>query len=252
MSTSPVVKTVGAPTTLFDFNVRALDGSIVSLSEYRDKKVILVVNTSSEAWSADTYWKELQETYDRYKDKNFEILAFPSGQLQNGEKIVDAEMPAWLRLKGITFPVFARVDVNGASADPMFDWIKSSAHGFITDSIKLNFTKFLVVDGIPMKRYAPDEPVGAEIVKMLQRAETKESSEGRTEGGAAGSSLSEKSTEPRERVRESDLDREGDRELQRQRELEREREQRKGAMAGESQLSSDPSLPTYSSTNRPT
>lgn len=128
---------------LYDFKVKDAAGNEVSLGEYKGK-VLLIVNTATECGFTPQY-KELQELYLKYKDKGFEILDFPCNQF-GGQAPGDEEyIKSFCELKyKTTFRLFAKVDVNGPQADPLFVYLKSQTRGFLTNDIKWNFTKFLV------------------------------------------------------------------------------------------------------------
>jgi len=150
---------------LYSFTVYDLEGNTVRLDKYRGKAV-LVVNIATQALMADKNMDQLQEIYDKYRDR-VAILAFPSNQF-GGEPGSNAEIKQYLKLKNITFEVFGKIDVNGDKADPLFVWLKSQEHGFISDDLKWNFTKFLVdPQGRPVNRYAPESPF--DITKDIEK-----------------------------------------------------------------------------------
>ena len=115
----------------------------------------------------------LQQLYDRYADRGLEILAFPSNQFGGQEPGSDDEIAQFCSVNfGLSFPVMAKVDVNGAHADPLFDWLKAEAPGLMgTKAIKWNFTKFLLDrEGQVVRRYGPtDKPesIAADIEALL-------------------------------------------------------------------------------------
>ena len=156
--------------TIYDFSVKARDGKEVSLKDYQGK-VLLVVNTATGCGFTPQY-KGLQELYNKYKDKGFEILDFPCNQFANQAPGNDDEIHTFCTGRfGITFPQFAKIDVNGKNEDPLYKYLKSQKGGLCTSKIKWNFTKFLVAkDGTVLKRFAPTdtpEKIDAYIAKAL-------------------------------------------------------------------------------------
>jgi glutathione peroxidase len=139
-----------------DLEVRAADGGAVSLDTWRGK-VLLIVNTASKCGFTPQY-QGLEELYRRYKDRGFAVLAFPCNQFGAQEPGDAAEIANFCSTTyDVTFPVFAKVDVNGADASPLFEHLKKEAPGLLgSRAIKWNFTKFLVDrTGRVVKRYAP-------------------------------------------------------------------------------------------------
>lgn len=145
---------------LFSFEVKAKDGKPVSLSQYQGK-VVLIVNVASQCGFTPQY-AGLEELYKKYKDRGLVILGFPSNQFGAQEPGSNEEIQEFCQLNfGVTFPVMAKIDVNGKDADPVYQWLKQEAPGVLgTEFIKWNFTKFLIgKNGKVLKRYAPrDEP----------------------------------------------------------------------------------------------
>ncbi len=141
--------------TIFDFSVERNDGSSVNLAQYKGN-VLLIVNTASKCGFTPQY-KGLQALYEKYKDKGFVVLGFPCDQFAHQEPGTDAEIAQFCEVNyGVTFPLMKKIEVNGAGAHPLFVWLRNKAHGIIGDSIKWNFTKFLVSrDGQHVKRFAP-------------------------------------------------------------------------------------------------
>lgn len=142
--------------TLSSFTVRAANGKEVSLADYRGQ-VVLAVNVASRCGFTPQY-TELQELYLKYKDKGLVILGFPCNQFGAQEPGSDQEIQEFCSLNfNVTFPVMAKVDVNGAGTAPLFKWLKTSAPGLIgIEAIKWNFTKFLIGrNGKVIHRYAP-------------------------------------------------------------------------------------------------
>lgn len=153
--------------TLFDFSAERLDGTTQALSDYRGK-VVLVVNVASKCGLTPQY-EGLEKLYAAHKDQGLVILGFPCNQFAGQEPGSNAEIAEFCSLNyGVSFPMFARIDVNGPSAHPLFQWLKNSAPGLLgSEAIKWNFTKFLIDrDGVVRERFAPtDEP--AEIAPAV-------------------------------------------------------------------------------------
>lgn len=141
---------------LHHFTVKDAQGKPVDLSQYKGKTV-LVVNTASQCGFTPQY-QELEALYQTYKDRDFEILAFPCNQFGGQEPGSDQDIQQFCELNyGVSFPVLAKVLVNGPEAEPVFEFLKNQARGLLkTRAIKWNFTKFLVNGkGEVVKRYAP-------------------------------------------------------------------------------------------------
>jgi len=149
---------------IYDFSARLGTGEERRLADYRGK-VLLVVNVASKCGFTPQY-RGLQGLYEQFEPRGFEILAFPCDQFGHQEPGDDAEIKKFCSLNyGVSFPMFAKIKVNGPNAQPLFDYLKESHPGILgTEAIKWNFTKFLVGrDGEPIKRYAPaDKPESIE------------------------------------------------------------------------------------------
>ncbi len=154
-----------------DFVVTAADGSAAALDAYAGQ-VLLIVNTASKCGFTPQY-EGLEALHRRFADRGFEVLAFPCNQFGAQEPGDAAEIANFCSLTyDVTFPVFARIDVNGAGADPLFARLKSEAPGLLgSKAIKWNFTKFLIGrDGRVVHRYAPTtkpEQIVADIEALL-------------------------------------------------------------------------------------
>jgi glutathione peroxidase len=144
--------------SLYDIAVTGIDGSTRSMAEFRGQ-ALLVVNVASNCGFTPQY-AGLQALYEANKDKGFAVLGFPCDQFGHQEPGTEPEIQSFCDLNyGVTFPLFAKVDVNGANAHPLFAFLKSARPGLLgTEAIKWNFTKFLVgKDGTVLKRYAPTD-----------------------------------------------------------------------------------------------
>lgn len=158
-------------TGIYDFSARDIDGNERSLAEWQGK-VLLVVNVASKCGFTPQY-KGLEALQRQFHDRGFEVLGFPCDQFGHQEPGDEAEIRQFCSLTyDVTFPLFAKVDVNGEGAHPLFRWLKSSKKGFLgTEGIKWNFTKFLVDrHGEVVERYAPTdtpEKIGKELERYL-------------------------------------------------------------------------------------
>jgi glutathione peroxidase len=155
----------------FDFKAEDISGAAVDLSKYRGQ-VLLIVNTASKCGFTPQY-KGLEKVYEQFKDKGAVVLGFPCNQFGGQEPEGEAEIGAFCEKNfGVTFPLFAKVEVNGGAAHPLFQHLKKAAPGLLgTEAIKWNFTKFLIKkDGSVYKRYAPStapEELVGDIEKLL-------------------------------------------------------------------------------------
>ncbi|MEI6526657.1 MAG: glutathione peroxidase, partial [Planctomycetota bacterium] len=139
----------------FGLSAKQMDGSTLPIESLRGR-VVLVVNVASRCGFTPQY-KQLQELHDRYGDKGLTILAFPCNQFGGQEPGSDSEVLQFCSTNyGVTFPVMSKVQVNGAEADPIYDFLKKQSPGVLgSESIKWNFTKFLVDPlGNVITRYA--------------------------------------------------------------------------------------------------
>jgi glutathione peroxidase len=143
---------------IHDIAAQRIDGAERDLGEYRGK-VLLIVNVASRCGFTPQY-TGLEALYRSYKQRGFEVLGFPCNQFGSQEPGSEAEIGAFCSTNyDVTFPMFAKVDVNGAGAHPLYQYLKSEKPGVLgTEAIKWNFTKFLVNrQGDVVKRYAPNE-----------------------------------------------------------------------------------------------
>ena len=143
-------------TTLGDFTATSIDGHETHLSAY-EGQVVLVVNTASQCGLTSQY-AGLQELHDTYAERGFTVLGFPCDQFGNQEPGDEAEIASFCeRNYGVSFPMFAKIDVNGDDAHPLYSWLRDEKSGLLPgDGIKWNFTKFLIGrDGQVIKRFSP-------------------------------------------------------------------------------------------------
>ena len=146
---------------IYNYSVKNAAGEKIDMSKYKGK-VVLVVNVASKCGFTPQY-KGLEALYKEFKNSNFVILGFPCNQFGAQEPGLDSEIQQFCSLTyDVSFPIMSKINVNGSDAAPIYEYLKSSAPGFLgTEIIKWNFTKFLVgKDGQVIKRYAPNtEPV---------------------------------------------------------------------------------------------
>ena len=151
-------------TTIADFKAELPDGESLPLAE-KAGKVLLVVNTASKCGFTPQY-EGLEALWRKYRDRGFEVIAFPCNQFGAQEPGNAEEIASFCSLNyDVTFPVMAKVEVNGENAAPLYQWLKAEAPGVLgTQGIKWNFTKFLIGrDGKVVRRYAPtDKPAKLE------------------------------------------------------------------------------------------
>lgn len=152
----------------YDFKAKRLNGKEESLKEYKDK-VVLVVNTASKCGFTPQL-TGLAKLYEKYSNKGFVILGFPCNQFGKQDPEGEARNACLINY-GVTFPMFDRVEVNGANAHPLFNYLKEEAGGILGNRIKWNFTKFLIDrNGKVVKRFAPitkPEAIANYIIKLL-------------------------------------------------------------------------------------
>jgi glutathione peroxidase len=158
-------------TTVYDFSATTIDGKQRKLADYKGK-VLLIVNTASKCGFTPQY-KGLEELYKRFHKRDFAVLGFPSNQFGQQEPGPESEIAEFCELNfGVSFPLFAKVDVNGDAAHPLYKYLTKAKPGLLgSEAIKWNFTKFLVDrKGSVVERYAPTtEPkdIAADIEKLL-------------------------------------------------------------------------------------
>lgn len=157
--------------TIYDFTAERMDGSSQAFSEYKDK-VLLIVNTASKCGFTPQF-EGLESLYQQYKDQGLVVIGFPCNQFGSQDPGSNDEIGAFCQKNyGVSFPMMAKIDVNGADAHPIYDWLKDQKGGVLTDGIKWNFTKFLIDSkGQVIERYAPTTKPDA-IKKDIEQALT--------------------------------------------------------------------------------
>jgi glutathione peroxidase len=144
--------------TVYDFEALSIDGHAHPLAEHRGK-VLLIVNTAS-ACGFTPQFAGLEKLWADYRDRGLVVVGFPSNQFGAQDPGSNAEIASFCQLNyGVSFPMMAKVDVNGGAAHPLWKWLTAEAPGILgTKAIKWNFTKFLVgKDGRVIRRYAPND-----------------------------------------------------------------------------------------------
>jgi len=156
--------------SVYDFEVKKTNGDTLSLEEYKGKPLV-IVNTASKCGFAPQFGG-LQALYEQYKDDGLMILGFPCDQFNDQEFDNIDETTEFCQLNyGVSFPMMAKINVNGDEADPLFNHLTSEKKGMLSKKIKWNFTKFLVDrDGQVVERYAPQtdpKKIADDLEKLL-------------------------------------------------------------------------------------
>lgn len=157
-------------TSIYEYKALANNGTEMDFGDYRGK-ALLIVNTASKCGFTPQY-KGLETLYQSYREKGLVVIGFPCDQFAHQEPASDSEIAEFCSLRfGVTFPLMAKIFVNGSNTHPVFEFLKERARRVLGKRVKWNFTKFLVSpDGITVKRFAPtDEPdfLRADIEKIL-------------------------------------------------------------------------------------
>lgn len=157
--------------SLYDLDVVTIRHEKTTLSPYKGK-VILIVNTASGCGFTPQF-EGLEKIYKKYQSQGFVVLGFPCNQFAGQEPLNEKGIEKFCRVNyGVTFPMFAKIDVNGNNTHPLYTFLKKNATGILgSEAIKWNFTKFLVdKNGNVVRRYAPStspEAIEADIKKLL-------------------------------------------------------------------------------------
>jgi glutathione peroxidase len=158
--------------SIYDINVKTIDGQEISMSKYKGK-VLLIVNVASKCGFTSQY-EGLENLYEKYKNNDFMVLGFPSNQFANQEPESNERIKDFCTINfGVNFDMFAKIDVNGENESPLYTFLKSNQKGILgTENIKWNFTKFLVdKDGTVVDRYgsaSSPESIENDIKKLLK------------------------------------------------------------------------------------
>lgn len=157
--------------SVHDFSVQKPNGETVSLKEYSGK-MLLIVNTATKCGLAPQFeW--LEELWNTFPHETFAVLGFPCAQFANQEPETNETVEQVCKINfGVTFPLFVKIEVNGAQAHPLYQYLKSQKWGWFSSAIKWNFTKFLIdQDGNVIARYAPTvlpKDIKKDIEKLLR------------------------------------------------------------------------------------
>ncbi len=158
-------------TNLYDFSATSITGEETPLATF-EGKTVLVVNTASKCGFTPQY-EGLEKLHEEFSDEGLVVLGFPCDQFGHQEPGDEGEIQEFCQLNyGVSFPMFAKVEVNGDDAHPLYKWLRSEKGGALGSKIKWNFTKFLVGrDGKPVKRYGSTtkpEKLATDVEKALQ------------------------------------------------------------------------------------
>lgn len=139
----------------YDFTAKKMSGDEVKMEKYKGK-VVLVVNTASKCGLTPQF-KELEELYEKYKEKGLVILGFPCNQFAKQDPAGNDEIHSFCQMNyGVTFDMFEKIDVNGEQAHPLYQFLRREKKGALGNNIKWNFTKFLIdKEGNVVQRFAP-------------------------------------------------------------------------------------------------
>lgn len=156
---------------IYQYSAQRIDGKEQALADYQGQ-VLLIVNTASQCGFTPQF-AGLEELYQRYHTQGFSVLGFPCNQFGGQDPENNANIQQFCQVNyGVSFPMFAKIEVNGEQAHPLFQYLKSHATGLLgSEMIKWNFTKFLIAkDGTVFKRYAPTtkpEDISNDIEQLL-------------------------------------------------------------------------------------
>ena len=158
--------------SIYDIEVKDINGKVVSMSKYKDK-VMLIVNVASKCGFTNQY-EGLEELHKKYSNKGLAVLGFPCNQFLSQEPGTEEQIKEFCSLTyGVEFDMFSKIDVNGENTHPLYKFLKENSKGVLgTEAIKWNFTKFLVdKNGNVVKRYAPSttpKEIEADIINLLK------------------------------------------------------------------------------------
>ena len=156
--------------SLYDFDALSIDGQPMELAKYRGR-VLLIVNTAS-ACGFTPQFGGLEKLHQTYSERGLVVLGFPCNQFGNQDKGSNEEIASFCQLNyGVSFPMMSKIDVNGAEAHPLYQWLTAEAPGLLgSKAVKWNFTKFLVgKGGRVIKRYAPQD-APEKLAKDIEKA----------------------------------------------------------------------------------
>jgi len=155
--------------SVYEFSVNDIKGNEISLEKYRGH-VLIIVNVASKCGYTAKHYAELNEIYDQYAEaKGLRILAFPCNQFAHQEPGNAEEIQCFVRDRKVNFDLFEKIDVNGKTAHPLYQYLKREQGGTLFDAIKWNFTKFIVdKNGKPVERHSPNTSP-KEMLKDLEK-----------------------------------------------------------------------------------
>jgi len=161
--------------TLYDFNVKSIDGNDFDLSQLKGKKV-LIVNTASKCGNTPQY-AELQKLYDIYKDKGFTIIGFPANNFFSQEPGTNEEIATFCKINyGVTFPMMEKISVKGKDIHPLYAWLtQKSQNGKLDAEVSWNFQKFMIDENGHVVGYVKPstKPMSEEILNWIKGGEVK-------------------------------------------------------------------------------
>ncbi|CAB3402151.1 unnamed protein product [Caenorhabditis bovis] len=165
---------MATPSSIYDFQVKHIDGSTVSLDKYSGL-VVIIVNVASYCGLTNSNYNELKELQEKYYDRGLRVAAFPCNQFAFQEPFCEADISKFVTEKFKFEPdLYAKINVNGANADPLWNYLKSEQGGTLFDAIKWNFTKFLVNrKGKVVARFGPNSNPKSfenEIIRLLDES----------------------------------------------------------------------------------
>lgn len=141
--------------SIYDFSAKDIKGNVVPLDKYKGQ-VCIIVNVASQCGYTANHYEEFNELNDKYGAKGLKILGFPCNQFGSQEPGSEAEICTFVLSKNVKFDMFAKVDVNGDDAHPLWKYLKHKQGGTLIDAIKWNFTKFIIDrNGQPVERHGP-------------------------------------------------------------------------------------------------
>jgi glutathione peroxidase len=156
---------------LYDISVTTIGGETTTLAKYKGK-VLLIVNTASQCGLTPQY-KGLQGLYERYRDQGFEVLGFPCNQFAGQEPGSNEEIARFCETNyGVTFPLFAKIEVNGPNTHPLYQYLKAHAPEHLNQDIEWNFAKFLVDRGGSVVKYAAPDVQPQALTSDIERCLT--------------------------------------------------------------------------------
>ncbi|MFA9290169.1 MAG: glutathione peroxidase [Solirubrobacteraceae bacterium] len=157
-------------TEFYNLSANNPRGEIINFDDLKGK-VVLIINTATKCGFTPQL-HDLEELHIKYKEKGLVVIGFPCNQFLNQEPLTNEKIEDYCQINyGVTFSLTEKVDVNGTNAHPVFKFLKQNLSGFFGNSIKWNFTKFLInKDGKPIKRYAPNDKINKiekDLIKLL-------------------------------------------------------------------------------------